>query len=120
MGWLQRLFGRAERSGGRERDLHGLYLFVRCNRCGEVVRVRVNTSNELSEQMADDDSDRVIGFAAEKGVVGNNFMCGQTMRVYLTFDRNRRMTEKRVEGGAFITEEEFQAASSSTAESTGS
>lgn len=118
MGWLQRLFGRSEPSGARERDLHGLYLYVRCSRCGEAVRVRVNTSNELSEQMADDDSDRVIGFAVEKGVVGNNFMCGQTMRVYLTFDRNRRMTEKRVEGGAFMTEEEFQAASAPNVSST--
>ena len=47
MGWLQRLFG------GRGRDStpgdpHGLYLFVRCNRCHEVVRIRVNLSNDLS------------------------------------------------------------------------
>ena len=60
--------------------------------------------------MADDESDRVVGYVAEKGVVGNNFMCGQTMRLFLTFDRARRLTDKRVEGGTFISEEEYRAA----------
>lgn len=108
MDWLRRLFGGRTRESSPG-DPHGLYLYVRCNRCGEALRVRVNLSNDLSEQMADDDSDRIVGYVAEKGVVGNNFMCGQTMRLYLTFDRARRLTDKRMEGGTFITEDEYRA-----------
>lgn len=109
MGWLQRLFGGRGRDSSSG-DPHGLYVYVRCGRCQEAVRVRVNLSNDLSEQMADDDSDQVVGYVAEKGVVGNNFMCGQTMRLYLTFDRARRLTDTKVEGGTLITEEDYRVA----------
>jgi len=111
MGWLQRLFGGGARASSPA-DPHGLYVYVRCSKCAEAVKVRINLSNDLSELMADDDSDRIVGYAAEKGVVGSNFMCGQTMRLYLTFDRSRRLTDKRVEGGAFISEDEYRTSES--------
>lgn len=42
MSFLKRLF-----SFGRPSD-QGIYVYVRCNRCGEAVRVRLDPTNDLS------------------------------------------------------------------------
>jgi len=106
VGWLQRLFGSGQKTN-TDGDRHGYYVYVRCKRCKEKIKVRVNLANDLAEQLSEDNSDRIVGYTAEKGIVGNNFMCGQTMRLYLTFDTARRPTDQRVEGGAIISAEEF-------------
>ncbi len=115
MEFLRRLFGGGGRPRGPAGDPNGYYLYVRCHRCKEKIRVRVNLSNDLAEELSEDASDRVIGYIAEKGVVGNNFMCGQTMRLYLHFDTSRRPISERVDGGTLITEEEFNKEDAETA-----
>lgn len=106
---LRQLFRGGGRSRGPADDPSGLYIYIRCNRCQEKIRVRVNRNNDLSERLSDDDSDRVDGYQVEKGIVGNNFLCGQTMRLFMTFDRSRLPKEERVEGGTIISEAEFNA-----------
>ena len=51
--------------GGSDRD--GLYLYVRCGRCGDVVRVRVNLANELQQEFSG--SGGISGYALRKVVV---------------------------------------------------
>ncbi len=101
MSWFGRFF-RGGAARGPDDDPHGYYVTVRCNKCGEEIRVRVNLQNDLAERLSDDSSDRVIGYMAEKGIVGNNFTCGQTMRLYLEFDSGRHLVSQRAEGGVIV------------------
>jgi len=43
MGFLKRLFG-----GGSAPSDRALHLYIRCNRCGAPVHVRIDTNNDLS------------------------------------------------------------------------
>jgi hypothetical protein len=91
---------------GGDADRGALYLYVRCNRCGDVVRVRVNMANELGQEFAEGDG--VAGYVLRKGVVDTK--CFRPIQVKLTFDGRRRETGREIEGGQFVTREEFEAA----------
>src|SRR5687768_14403903 len=63
---LKAIFGGGGAASG-DRDGNALFLYVRCDRCGDIVRVRVNMANELQQEFAE--SDGVAGYALRKGVV---------------------------------------------------
>jgi hypothetical protein len=92
MGFLDRLFGRSLEKGV-------LWLYVRCDKCGAKVRVRVNLYNDLS--LTDDG-----GYILRKEIMDNQ--CYQLMHAELRFDGGRRVTSRDVSGGEFITKEEYE------------
>ena len=94
MAFLDKLFGRSAPS-------NVLWLYVRCNKCGAKVRVRVNLHNDPS--VADDG-----GYILRKEILDDK--CLQLMRAELHFDQKRRETFRHIEGGEFITREEYEAA----------
>ena len=96
---LRRIFG--GRSDGRD---GGIYVFVRCNRCGDRVRVRINPTADLQQEFAGG-SDRVGGYFVRKMVVDQR--CFRPIEVTLRFDAARRETDRAIEGGTFLTPEEF-------------
>jgi len=99
MGFLKRLFGGSERS----EDDQALHLYIKCARCGTPVHVRINLKNDL---LADYDGDNG-GYILAKEVMDDR--CFRIMRAELHFDARRNETSRHIEGGAFITPEEFAA-----------
>ncbi len=106
MGFLQKLAALFSPSQARgERNV--LWLYVRCNRCGEVIRNRINLANEPSAT-GYDDRGQPTGFLLRKTLIGSQ-QCYQPIEVTLTLDANRRIVEREIQGGQFATAEEYEA-----------
>jgi len=91
--------------GSGERDETGYWLYVRCHRCGEAIKTRIDLQRDLSPR---DEG----GFMVGKTLVGSQ-RCFERVEVTLTFDENRRLMEREITRGDFITAEEYEAAHSS-------
>lgn len=97
---MKSLFG-----GGGERDETGYWVYVRCHRCGETIKTRIDLHNDLSPL---EDG----GFTVSKTLVGSQ-RCFERIEVKLTFGENRQLVEREIVRGAFITAEEYEAVHSS-------
>jgi hypothetical protein len=86
-------------SGGEGQDKTGHYVYVRCDRCGEAIRTRIDMRNDLSRLEEG-------GFVVNKTLVGSQ-RCFERVEVKLTFDGNRKLIEREIKRGEFITPEEF-------------
>ena len=107
MGFLERL-GRIFAGGERE-DADALWVYVRCEHCGEAIGTRISLRNDLSVRY--DESGRVSGYHVRKVLIGGKRGCFRPVEVRLTFDISRRVVERRITGGEFITAEEYAASS---------
>jgi hypothetical protein len=98
---------RAALGGGKasavDSDGRAVYFYVRCNACGEKIRVRVDTYNDLMQEF--DDRERVSGYSIEKDVIGNK--CFKMMHLHADFDAGKRMSGASVENGTLISKTEF-------------
>lgn len=90
-------------AGGGEADV--LWLYVRCDVCGEVIASRINLANDPSPTYEGGDR----AFYLHKTLIGSRRQCYRPIEVELTFDANRRLTSQEVQGGTFVTREEFLA-----------
>ena len=99
MGFLRRLFGGGQQSS----DDHALHLYVKCGRCGYGVHVRVDLHNDLSADYGDNDAE---GYTLVKEVMDDR--CFRIMRATLRFNSRRNEISREVEGGTFISEEEYE------------
>jgi hypothetical protein len=97
---LKSLFGGSTSSSGPGDSVYWIY--VRCHRCGEVIKTRLDLLNSLT---LNDEG----GYVASKTLVGNRH-CFERIEVTLTFDENRRLINREIQHGAFITAEEFDVA----------
>lgn len=88
--------------GGNPGQQAELWIYVRCRRCGEVIKTRLDLINNLTPG---DEG----GYMAHKTLVGSR-LCFQRIEATLIFDDNRRLIDQSAVGGEFITEEEFEAA----------
>lgn len=112
------IFGLGGRGGAGSTD-RGLYVYIRCNRCQDVVRVRINVANEVSELTDEPDdgvenpraSNSAARYTITKGVVDTK--CFRPMRLTMLFDGRRRELERTVEGGTVVEQEDWEAARSS-------
>lgn len=85
------------------RDADGYWVYVRCRRCGETIKTRIDLRNSLS---ARDEG----GYVVNKTLMGsgkNN--CFQRIEVSLVFDNNRKLTDRAINFGEFITAEAYAA-----------
>ncbi len=99
MGFLDSLKSLLSVSGGP--DASGYWVYVRCRRCGEAIRARINLQNDLSPN--DDE-----GYTVTKTLVGDR-RCFERIEVTLTFDANRRLVGQEIQRGDFISAREFEA-----------
>jgi hypothetical protein len=99
MDFLRRLFG-GTKSAPADNALH---LYVRCSRCGAPVHVRVHAYNDLAVEYNDDD---VAGYTLHKEIMDSK--CFRLIQADITFDRNRREQGRTIEGGEFISREEYE------------
>lgn len=88
---------------GKTAQQGGYVVYVRCQRCGEVIRTRINLNNDLSE---DDEGHYVI----HKTLVGGTRRCYARLDMSLVFDAKRQLLSREVSGGKFVSEAEFEAA----------
>jgi hypothetical protein len=91
-------------------DANAYWIYVRCRRCGEPLRSRVNLANDPS---LDDDGETWV---VRKGLIGSGAnRCFQSVEVTLKFDaKKQNVIESDAVGGTLITAEEYQALLSST------
>ncbi len=100
LGSLLKLLG----GGGAPAD-RGLYYYVRCDKCGEKIRFRVDPRWDLAPSY--EDGDQASSFSVTKHIVGQK--CFRPIEVSLTFDRNRKESGRLATGGQLITAEEYEA-----------
>jgi hypothetical protein len=97
---LKSLFGGGNSS--YESGDSAYWIYVRCRRCGEVIKTRLDLLNSLA---LNDEG----GYTISKTLVGNQ-LCFERIEVILTFDENRRLLSRDISRGDFITAEEYEAA----------
>jgi hypothetical protein len=106
MSFLDRLFGRNK--GARpQTDQFGLPYYVKCRKCGEVLRIRLDRRWDLQQEF-EGAGDVVSGYAATKEVMGTQ--CFNMMRVEIAFDSGHREKNREVHGGEFVSREDYEAA----------
>ena len=99
---LRALFGGGGQQPGVDRDGRALWLYVRPHRCDDVLRVRIDMMNDLSQR---DDGD---GYHVRKLASSANYRCSQ-VELEVDFDRRRRIERREVSGGAFVEREDWEA-----------
>ena len=95
---LRRLFG----GGSSDTADRGQYYYVRCDKCKEAIRFRVDPLWDLGP------SEGGGGFTVDKHIIGQK--CFRPIEVTLTFDDHRIETERSITGGTFITVAEYEQA----------
>src|SRR5579884_1244160 len=103
MGLLDGLLKLVGVGGGRPSD-QGLYYYVRCDKCGEKIRFRVDPRWDLAPTY--DGDDQASSYSVTKHIVGQK--CFRPIEVTLTFDRGRKESSRSVTGGQLITAEEYE------------
>jgi hypothetical protein len=83
--------------GGGSRD-DGVYLYVKCNKCAEITRVRISRSSEMRQLF--EESDGRSGYAVRKVVVDSK--CFRPIEVNLIYDSGRREVSRDVDGGQIV------------------
>ncbi len=78
------------------RGAGALVFHVRCDHCGEVVRVRVDPRWDLTQEFDGD----LTGYRLSKDVLG--VRCNRLMRLRVTLDRAYRITATEVDGGRLV------------------
>ncbi len=115
MSIFDRLFRRGGGGSSREEtsttDANAVYYFVRCDKCGEALRIRIDRRWDL-EQEFEGEGDAVSGYVSTKEVIGKK--CFQMMQLTVHFDRSYREVGKELLRGTFITRQEFEEAQAAT------
>jgi hypothetical protein len=85
-------------------DKRAFWVYVHCDRCQEAIRLRVDLYSDLSIQYGEGKNGEL--FFTRKTIMGSGD-CFERIYVELTFDKHRRLKEKSIEHGGFITEQEY-------------
>jgi hypothetical protein len=97
---LKKLF-----SGAGAQDAYWIY--VRCDRCQEVLKARVDLAHDLTVRY--DGSGQVAGYFTRKTIIGSN-QCFNQIETKVDFDPRRRPLAHEISGGQLITKEDYEAA----------
>ena len=114
MSLLRRLFGQG--GSGQTRDPDGLRIYVRCKRCGQYNTTRVALRSELSIEYGTEG--QTSGYHVRKVLVSGTNRCFHPVEVNLIFDPSKRLTNREISGGEFVTREEYESATSGVEEDT--
>jgi hypothetical protein len=98
MGFLKKLFGGDQSGSAGDADPDGFFLYVRCDNCGKGVRLRVDRKHDLN--LADG------GYVWHKTVVDSK--CFRPIPTVVHFDGNYNVTHSDIEGGQYISKEEYE------------
>lgn len=93
MSFLKKLFG------SQETHEEGFFVYVQCDRCATKVRLRIHREYDLIHSGD--------GYDWHKTIVDSK--CFQRMPTVAHFDRNFNLVNADIQGGRFITKEEYEA-----------
>ena len=82
-----------------------LWVYVRCDKCGEAIKTRIDLSHDLTPNYSDEG--RVTDYVLRKVLIGSQ-RCFEPIEVTLTFDAQRRVSSREIVGGQFIGREEYE------------
>jgi hypothetical protein len=102
MNFLKKLFSPAP-----QQDEFGYWIYVKCSRCGEKVRARVDLRHDLSIEYGEGEA--ISSYFCRKVLMGEQ-RCYQQIEVELTFDGAFKLRDRQIHGGEFISETDFEAA----------
>ena len=86
-------------------DEKGHWVYVRCNKCHEPLKVRVNLDHDLS---IDYDGPHGQSYFSRKTIVGSSG-CFQRIEIELTFNQKRKLINREISRGTFIEKDEYLA-----------
>jgi hypothetical protein len=90
-------------SQGGSQDSPAYWLYVRCGKCQEVLRSRVDLRNDLSIDYEDGENPT---YFTRKVLIGDKG-CYQPIEAELKFDHRRQLIDHEVKGGEMASEEEY-------------
>ena len=103
MSFLSKLFSGGNPSlpkASDSSDPNALWLYVRCNKCGAPVAIRVDTRNDISIDY------ETGGRFLRKEIMDST--CFQLMYADVRFDGSGKIAEQSVERGKFLTRDEYE------------
>jgi len=108
MSFLKKIASALSPKGADERGV--LWVYVRCDKCGEVLKTRLDLRHDLSPSYSAEG--RVTDYVLRKVLIGSQ-RCFEPIEVKLTFvseaaDPQRRPISREITGGQFISEEEYE------------
>jgi hypothetical protein len=86
---------------GKPRDPDGIYFHVQCEKCGAPLRIRADKRHDLQRDY--DTGEYVL----HKEMMDNS--CFNLMQATIRFDASYNIVDREIDGGKFITKEEFEA-----------
>jgi len=105
MGLLDRLTSLFSSRPSKEAD-DAIHIYVECGRCKSRVHVRLDKRHDLSQGEGG-------GFFVRKEIMDSK--CFRLMAAEIAFDGGYRVQSQNLDGGRFISKEEFEAATASDA-----
>ena len=75
------------------------WIAVQCDRCGEIIRTRVDLNNDLSAEYGEAEGE--TSYFCRKVLIGKQG-CYLPNEVELRFDAGRNLMEKQIKGGNFV------------------
>jgi hypothetical protein len=102
MQWLKRLFS----GGGRRAPDTALWIYVRCRRCGEAIRLRLDRRYDVASEWRTP-GEPGSAYTMHKDIVGNR--CFQRIAVDIGFDARMQIVEHHITGGDLLTADEYAA-----------
>lgn len=99
---LERLFDSGEDEPPLVCSVRSFTLTVRCERCGEVIPVRIDRDHELQAVYAEDaeEGDQPLEYILRKELVGSD--CQNLVRFTLRFDCDHGLLDSQIQGGEFV------------------
>jgi len=104
MRFLKRLGALFSGGSGPSEDVHALHYYVRCRRCGEIIKARVDLRNELSSEYGEGEA--ATGYHYRKVLIGRG-RCFQSIEVTMALDSRRNVVSREISGGEYASEEEY-------------
>ena len=90
MGFFNRIFG-GKASGSTDGDPDGMHVYVKCDRCGEKIHIRVNKRTDITPEYPEG-SDRSVP-TLHKEILGSG--CQNLMFIHLNLDSSYGIVEAR-------------------------
>ncbi len=101
---LQRVFAR---TSGESAPAHLAWLYIRCAKCGTIFRVGVNMRTDVMNNYADPGSD-MPAYSLKKDAMDSR--CFNPIRIAVHYDHQMRELNREIQGGEFVTLEQYEAA----------
>jgi hypothetical protein len=103
MSFLKKIASILSPKGAENSDV--LWVYVRCHKCGEVIRTRIDLRHDLTPNYSAEG--RVTEYVLRKVLIGSQ-RCFERIGVTLTFDPQRRVISREIAGGQFVSREEYE------------